>query len=97
MRASPLLLLRLAALAPLGLSPIGPAVAAGCEGPRVYEAHYQEQICTRGAAGYATCRWVSRVHEVTAPGDCAPDLTEERSRPADRGADARRRGAPLGG
>lgn len=57
-----------------------------CRGPRVYSVPFKEQVCTRGAQGYASCRWVSRSHEVEAPERCGPRTTVEASRPADRGA-----------
>ena len=62
-------------------------VAGGkCLGPRVEIAHYKEQICQRGVAGYAECRWVSREHEVQIPAACEPRFTVEQTRPATRGA-----------
>lgn len=61
-------------------------VGGKCRGPRVEIAHYKEQVCHRGVAGYAECRWVNREHEVHVPAACEPRYTVEDARPADRGA-----------
>jgi hypothetical protein len=59
---------------------------ADCRGPRVEVAYYKEQVCERGVAGYATCRWIDREHEVHVPAACEPRFTVETARPATRGA-----------
>lgn len=62
------------------------AVGVKCRGPVVETARYKEQVCHRGVAGYAYCRWIDREHDVSTPEHCTPAYTRENAYPADRGA-----------
>lgn len=67
----------------------GPAATDGpvaCRAPEIVSARFEEQVCTRGAAGYAECHWVKRVHEVDVPGHCSQKYTSEAAYPATRGS-----------
>ncbi|MFC3691819.1 hypothetical protein ACFOWB_06260 [Chenggangzhangella methanolivorans] len=56
-----------------------------CRAPRVDVVRYKEQVCQKGAGGYAACRWVEREHAVESAGVCEPVDTAERARPTERG------------
>jgi len=60
--------------------------AVECREPQVVTARFEEQVCARGVAGYAECRWVKRVHDVDVPGHCTQKYTSETAWPATRGS-----------
>ncbi len=62
------------------------AVGVKCRGPVVETARFKEQVCHKGVAGYAYCRWIEREHDVATPEHCTPAYTRENAYPADRGA-----------
>ncbi|WP_020177878.1 hypothetical protein [Methylopila sp. M107] len=61
-------------------------VKSDCRSPVIETARYKEQVCRKGVAGYAYCRWVDREHDVRVPETCAPTITTEGTTPAKRGA-----------
>lgn len=66
--------------------PAGTNGSVECRAPEVVTARFEEQVCSRGVAGYAECHWVKRVHAVDLGGHCTQKFTSEEAYPASRGA-----------